>query len=48
MAARSAKYMYQSSRAGHGGDISIEYGTDLGALTRLEVCYTSIEHLILK
>lgn len=32
----STKYMYKSSSGG-GGDISIEYGTDLGALTRLEV-----------
>jgi len=28
--------MYKSSGVGQGGDISIEYGTDLGALTRLE------------
>lgn len=29
--------MYRSSGAGASGDISVEYGTDLGALTRLEV-----------
>lgn len=28
--------MYKSS-GGHGGDLSIEYGTDIGGLTRLEV-----------
>ena len=38
MSARTAKYMYRSSGAGASGDISVEYGTDLGALTRLEVC----------
>lgn len=36
MSARTAKYMYKSS-GGHGGDLSIEYGTDIGGLTRLEV-----------
>jgi chromosome segregation ATPase len=35
MSARSTKYVYRQS-SGHGGDLSIEYGTDLGALTRLE------------
>lgn len=34
---RSTKYFYRSSGgSGGGGDLSIEYGTDLGALTRLE------------
>lgn len=33
---RTSKYVYKST-SGTTGDISIEYGTDLGALTRLEV-----------
>lgn len=37
MSARSAKFMYRSGNAGASGDLSVEYGTDLGALTRLEV-----------
>nr|SHD75397.1 RNA dependent RNA polymerase [Sarcoptes scabiei] len=36
MSARSAKFMYRSGNAGASGDLSVEYGTDLGALTRLE------------
>lgn len=35
-AARSPKYMYKTA-PGNSGELSIEYGTDLGALTRLEV-----------
>lgn len=35
-AARSPKYMYKTA-PGASGELSIEYGTDLGALTRLEV-----------
>lgn len=34
--ARTPKYMYKTA-PGNSGDLSIEYGTDLGALTRLEV-----------
>jgi hypothetical protein len=32
----TSKYVYRST-GGQGADISIEYGTDMGALTRLEV-----------
>lgn len=35
-AARTPKYMYKTA-PGNSGELSIEYGTDLGALTRLEV-----------
>ena len=35
-AARTPKYMYKTA-PGNPGELSIEYGTDLGALTRLEV-----------
>ena len=45
MSARTAKYMYRSSGAGASGDISVEYGTDLGALTRLEVCIFDSFHI---
>jgi len=40
-AARTPKYMYKTA-PGNSGELSIEYGTDLGALTRLEV--SSIGH----
>ncbi|GAB6030577.1 hypothetical protein CHUAL_007439 [Chamberlinius hualienensis] len=37
MSSKTTKYVYRSSGAsGAHGDISIEYGTDIGALTRLE------------
>ncbi|GFY64844.1 paramyosin, partial [Trichonephila inaurata madagascariensis] len=32
---KTSKYVYRST-AGGAGDLSIEYGTDLGAFTRLE------------
>lgn len=35
-AARAPKYMYKTT-PGNSGELSIEYGTDLGAMTRLEV-----------
>ena len=33
---KSTKYVYKSTTGG-GGHLDVEYGTDLGALTRLEV-----------
>lgn len=33
---RTTKYVYRST-GGAGGSVEMEYGTDLGALTRLEV-----------
>jgi hypothetical protein len=33
---KTSKYVYRST-GGHGADVSLELGTDLGAFTRLEV-----------
>lgn len=33
---KTTKYVYKSTTGG-GGHLDVEYGTDLGALTRLEV-----------
>ena len=37
---RTTKYVYRSS-GGVGGNVEMEYGTDLGAFTRLEVSHIS-------
>ena len=39
-ATKSSKYVYRSS-GGNAADVSIEYSTDLTALTRLEVRYST-------
>uniref|UniRef100_A0A4D5RAD0 Paramyosin n=1 Tax=Scolopendra viridis TaxID=118503 RepID=A0A4D5RAD0_SCOVI len=33
---KTSKYVYRSSGTSSGGELSMEYGTDIGALTRLE------------